>query len=161
MSSRVVLEKTEQNTGKLRIILFFVSLRERGSRVIARLVVQSRRRALFRILKKNQRIELDYNEVVWPSGKDKILPRKEAFLSKSEQEAFSLMAFVYFRNAAAIVLGKTKESYSTVWITLVVLCHVAEEISLLDEKKKKEENDDDRKRERKKLDNSEVKQQKR
>jgi len=62
---------------------------------------------------------------------------------------------------AAVVLGKTKESYSTVWITLVVLCHVAEEISLLDEKKKKEENDDNRKRERKKLDNSEVKQQKR
>lgn len=51
------------------------------------------------------------------------------------------MAFVYFRvMLAAVVLGKTKESYSTVWTTLTVLCRVAEEISLLsDEKKKKKE----------------------
>lgn len=49
------------------------------------------------------------------------------------------MTFVYFRVIlAAVVLGKTKESYSTMWTTLAVLCHVAEEIFLLgDEKKKK------------------------
>jgi len=65
--------------------------------------------------------------------------RKEAFLSKPEQEEFSLMEFVYFRvMLAAVVLGKTKESYSTVWTTFVVLCHVAEDVSLLgDEKRKK------------------------
>lgn len=91
--------------------------------------------------------------------------RKEAFLSKLEQDTREILFHgIHFRVIlAAVVLGKTKESYSTVWTTLAVLCRVAEEISLLgDEKKKKDgEEDDDRKREGKKLDNSEVKQQKR
>ncbi|KYN07949.1 hypothetical protein ALC62_01131, partial [Cyphomyrmex costatus] len=88
--------------------------------------------------------------------------RKEAFLSKPEQEEFSLMAFVYFRvMLAAVVLGKTKESYSTVWTTLVVLCHVAEEVSLLGDERRKKRKMMMIERERKKWNNGEVKQRKR
>lgn len=68
------------------------------------------------------------------------------------------MAFVYFRvMLAVVVLGKTKESYSTVWTTLSFVALLKK--FLCDEKKKRMMTE--RERERKKLDNSEVKQQKR
>lgn len=142
MSSRVVLENDgAQRTEKLRIIFFCVGLRERGSRVIARLVVQSRvvahSSAFWRKTKESswiiQRGRPGYLE------KAKSF-RTEAFLSKPEREKFSWRLFISAVILAAVVLGKTKESYSTMWTTLAVLCRVAEEISLLgDEKKKKKE----------------------
>ncbi|EZA48801.1 hypothetical protein X777_12717, partial [Ooceraea biroi] len=40
-----------------------------------------------------------------------------------------LSSFLYFRvSPATVVLGKTKESYSTVRTMLAVLCRVAEEV---------------------------------
>lgn len=156
MSSRVVLENDGAAYGKVTDnSSSSTGKRKSRDRETSRPIPSSR------ILKKNQRTKLDY-EVGRSSGKCKSF-KKEIFPSEPEQEEFSLMAFIYFRvMLAVVVLGKTKESYSTMWTTLTALCRVAEEISLLgDEKKKKKKMMTERERERKKLDNSEVKQQKR
>lgn len=107
---------------------------------------ESSRPILFRVFKgkKNQRIESGRS-----FGRDEILERKQHISIRrrdaegrlrGRRRVFprdSLVAFVYFRvMPAVVILGKTKESYSTV-CGRRILCRVAEEISSLGEEKRK------------------------
>ncbi|TGZ52788.1 hypothetical protein DBV15_07548 [Temnothorax longispinosus] len=117
MSSRVVLENDGAAYGKVTDNILprrFTGKRKSRDRETSRPIPSSRILPYSEEKPKNQagsRGRSATRKTQNPSGRRHFYPN----LNKLQEE-FSLMAFVYFRvMLAAVVLGKTKESYSTVW----------------------------------------------
>lgn len=162
-SSRVVLENGGAACSKVMDNILL--LREKGSRVIARLVVQSRgRRILPHSEEKPKNRAGSHNEVGRKtqnsSGRGHFWPNLNGL-----QEKFSLMAFLYFRAMLAALSSSEKPKNHTRLCGQRSLSFVALLKKFLCSVTRRRKKDDDRKRMKKrvgkKLDNSEVKQQKR
>lgn len=141
---RVSFRRTAlQRAAKLWIIFFFVGLREEGSRVIARLVVQSRGRAFFRIPQEKPKNRAgSHNEVGRPFGKRKTLRNGGGgiFVPTWTRGILSYGIRLFPRNAGRAMSSSEKPKNHTRLCgqrALTVLCRVAKEISLLGDEKKK------------------------